>query len=74
MTMDTGGAYANPPLVRAANAGGVTVSVVLTGSQGIRSPDQAGTVVLNAANAYSGDTEIAPGTLKLGAATKRNCK
>ena len=68
LTLDnTGGA--NPPVIRAVNAGGCNVSVVLAGTQGIRSPDQVGTVTLSAANTYSGNTEISKGTLQVGNAS-----
>ena len=65
LTMDNG---ASKPLLRSRHT--VTVSVVLDGTNGIRAPDLAspGTVVLNATNIYTGNTEVGRHILKLGIA------
>jgi autotransporter-associated beta strand protein len=62
LTMDNG---VNKPLVRCLQ-NTATISVVLDGTNGMRVPDQTGTIVYNAANIYSGDTEISRGTLRYG--------
>jgi fibronectin-binding autotransporter adhesin len=63
LTMDRG---ASKPLVRALQ-NTATISVVLAGNNGFRGPDSAsGTLVLNAANTYTGDTEIDRNILRFG--------
>jgi autotransporter-associated beta strand protein len=63
LTLNNG---ASIPLVRSINSGGCTISVVLDGTNGLRTPDQVGTVTMNGTNTYTGDTELYRGTLKIG--------
>jgi autotransporter-associated beta strand protein len=63
LTMDNGLSKAG---VRAPSTP-VTISVVIAGgTNGIKCPDQAGTMTLSASNAWTGDTEIDRGPLKYG--------
>jgi autotransporter-associated beta strand protein len=49
---------ANPALVRCLSGGNLEINVPLAGNVAVRTPNQTGRTIFNAANTYTGDTQV----------------